>query len=105
MSTSGDEPRSKPITLSIDAMGGDHGPAAVVAGMEKSARKNEALHFILHGPKDELEPLVQRRKLQDRCEIRDVGGVVSMTDKPSHVMRHGKGTSMWSAIESATPAR
>jgi glycerol-3-phosphate acyltransferase PlsX len=100
MSTSGDEPRSKPITLSIDAMGGDHGPAAVVAGMEKSARKNEALHFILHGPKDELEPLVQRRKLQDRCEIRDVGGVVSMTDKPSHVMRHGKGTSMWSAIES-----
>ncbi len=25
--------------------------------------------------------------------------VVTMDDKPSQVMRHGKGTSMWSAIE------
>ena len=27
-------------------------------------------------------------------------GVVTMEDKPSQVMRHGKSTSMWSAIES-----
>ncbi len=87
--------------ISIDAMGGDAGPAAVVAGIYKSARINPEIGFILHGPKAELERLVARRRsLADRVEIRDAENVVSMEDKPSYVMRHGKGTSMWSAIES-----
>lgn len=87
--------------ISVDAMGGDKGPAPVVSGIAKSAAKNPDIRFILHGPKDHLERLVARRKvLAGRVEIRDADGVVEMGDKPSHVMRHGKGTSMWSAIES-----
>lgn len=87
--------------LSIDTMGGDHGPAAVVAGCADSAKKNPDLHFILHGPAAELEKLIARhRTLADRYQIVDASGVVSMEDKPSHVMRHGKDTSMWSALES-----
>ncbi len=81
-------------------MGGDRGPAAVVAGISKSAAKNPDIRFILHGPKDVLEPLVAKRKLEALCDLRDAGEVVSMDAKPSHVMRHGKDTSMWSAIES-----
>jgi glycerol-3-phosphate acyltransferase PlsX len=46
--------------LSIDAMGGDLGPAVVVAGMAISAAKNPNLRFILHGPQDELTKLVAR---------------------------------------------
>ncbi len=89
------------IVISVDAMGGDRGPAAVVAGIAHSARKNPELDFVLHGPADELEKLVARRKgLPERCRIRDAQGVVTMHDKPSQVMRHGKGTSMWSALES-----
>jgi glycerol-3-phosphate acyltransferase PlsX len=87
------------IVLSIDAMGGDRGPTAVVAGMAESAEKNPDLHFIVHGPKDELDRLIARRKLEGRCEVRDARGVVRMDDKPSQVMRHGQDTSMWSAIE------
>ena len=87
--------------LSIDAMGGDKGPEPIVAGMSASAKKNKDLHFILHGPTEQLEPLVKRRNvLQGRCEIRHAQAAVSMTDKPSQVARHGKDTSMWSAIES-----
>ena len=86
--------------LSVDAMGGDRGPAAVVAGISRSAAKNPDIHFILHGPEDVLNKLVAKRKpLAGRCEIRHAEGVVTMHEKPSHVMRHGKGTSMWSAIE------
>ena len=81
-------------------MGGDKGPAPVIQGMAKSAAKNPDIGFIVHGPRAELEPLIARRKLGDRCVIRDAEGVVTMDAKPSHVMRHGKGTSMWSAIES-----
>ncbi len=93
--------RSFPIIVSIDAMGGDNGPSAVVSGCSKSAKKNSRLGFILHGPKDELERLIARRKhLRSRCEVRDAPSVVSMDDKPSQVVRTAKGTSMWSAIES-----
>lgn len=94
------QPEHKTVILSVDSMGGDKGPAAVIAGCAKSASKNPRIGFILHGPRSVLEPLVARRRhLKDRCEIRDADGVVTMEDKPSHVARNGKGTSMWSAIE------
>lgn len=80
-------------------MGGDLGPGPVIAGIHKSARKNPDIGFIVHGPARELRPLLDKRRLLDRCEIRDVADVVAMDDKPSQVMRNGQGTSMWSAIE------
>jgi len=87
--------------ISVDAMGGDLGPAAIVAGMDRSARKNPDIRFLLHGPVEELERLVsKRRALAGRCDLRDARGIVRMEDKPSQVMRQGKGTSMWSALES-----
>ncbi|ARE38891.1 Phosphate:acyl-ACP acyltransferase PlsX [Rhodovulum sp. P5] len=87
--------------ISVDAMGGDRGPSAVVAGIAKSAAKNPELRFILHGQHDVLDRLVAKRKvLKGRVDIRDATGVVTMDAKPSHVMRHGKDTSMWSAINS-----
>ena len=89
------------ILVSVDAMGGDKGPAAVVAGISRSAKDDPRLHFILHGPQAMLEPLVARKKnLARRCEIRDAADVVSMTDKPAQVLRNSKNSSMWSALES-----
>ncbi|WP_372885330.1 phosphate acyltransferase PlsX [Shimia sp.] len=86
--------------ISVDAMGGDKGPAAVVAGISYSARKNPDIGFILHGPAETLEPLVARRKtLAGRVEIRDAKDVVSMEDKPGQVIRNGKQSSMWSAVD------
>jgi phosphate acyltransferase len=89
------------IVISVDAMGGDQGPAAVVAGLVLSAARNPAAGFILHGDEAVLRPMVAREAgLTGRVDVRHASGVVAMTDKPSHVMRHGQGTSMWSAIES-----
>lgn len=89
------------VVISVDAMGGDRGPAAVVAGISRSAKLNPELDFILHGPEAELAKLVGKRRILDgRCEIKDAQDVVSMEDKPSQVMRHGKATSMWSTLES-----
>lgn len=93
------DPQNRRIVISIDAMGGDRGAAAVVAGIADAAAKTSDLHFIVHGPKAELERLISRRPFAARCEIREAEGVVRMDDKPSHVMRHGQDTSMWSAIE------
>ncbi|HID68704.1 MAG TPA: phosphate acyltransferase PlsX [Roseibacterium sp.] len=86
--------------LSIDAMGGDLGPGAVVAGLSKAAAANPKLRFIVHGNQPELDRLIaKKRGLSKICETRHAEGVVTMDAKPSHVMRNGKGTSMWSAIE------
>ena len=88
------------ITISVDAMGGDNGPAAVIAGCSTSDRKNHNIRFILHGPAEELKALVARKRvLEGRCDIRHAPDVVSMNDKPGQVVRNSKGTSMWSAIE------
>lgn len=93
-------PETQRTILSIDAMGGDEGPAAIVAGIARSAKENRDVGFILHGRANILKPLVEKRKLTAICEIRDVPDVVQMTDKPSQTLRTGKNTSMWSAIES-----
>jgi len=88
------------IVISVDAMGGDRGPAAVVAGLAKSARAHDGIGFILHGDEAVLRPLVARKPdLADRIEIRHAEDVVSMDDKPAQVLRSGKNTSMWSTIE------
>ncbi len=90
----------KRTIISVDAMGGDRGPAAVVAGLALSADKNSDIGFILHGDKPTLEPLIAREaNLIDRVEIRHTEEVVTMDAKPSYVMRNGKQTSMWSTID------
>ena len=102
MSAKSDQSKNIPqrTVLSIDAMGGDRGPAPIVLGMAASATRNSNLHFIVHGPKDELERLISASQvLHGRCELRHCEDAVSMTDKPSQIMRNGKATSMWSALE------
>lgn len=92
---------TKRIVISIDAMGGDRGPAAVVDGIVESAEKNPDVSFLVHGNEAELKKLVARRKsLTARCEICATERVVTMDEKPSYVMRNGAGTSMWSAVDS-----
>lgn len=84
--------------ISVDAMGGDNGPAAVIAGVEKAAAQHPEARFILHGPAEELQHLLNKSELGARATLQQASGIVTMDDKPSHVMRHGKDTSMWSAI-------
>ncbi len=85
--------------LSVDAMGGDEGPAIVVAGLSKFLGKSPNARVILHGPEKTLKPLLEKHKISGRVTVHDASDVVKMTDKPSQVLRSGKKTSMWSAIE------
>ncbi|WP_420859267.1 phosphate acyltransferase PlsX [Marivivens marinus] len=89
----------RPVVLSVDAMGGDKGPATVVAGLARFLSENPEARALLHGPRDQLNPMVAKRRIGDRVEVCDAPDVVKMTDKPSHALRHGKTTSMWSAID------
>ena len=88
------------IVISVDAMGGDRGPATVVAGLVISAAALPDADFILHGDTAQLTPLLARHPaLANRVTLRHADRVVTMNDKPAQVMRHGDGTSMWSTID------
>lgn len=69
-------------------------------GLATSAAKNPDLHFLVHGPEAELTRLIARKRgLSAQVTVRDATGVVRMDDKPSHILRTGKDTSMWSTVE------
>ncbi len=94
------------IIISVDAMGGDRGSVAVVAGMADSLAHCPDLGFILHGNQTELQPLLARRPdLAARTTIAHADEVVSMEDKPSQIMRHGQKTSMWSTLDAVKDGR
>jgi glycerol-3-phosphate acyltransferase PlsX len=89
------------IVISVDAMGGDRGPAAVVAGLVLALSDNVLIAFVLHGDEAVLNPLVAAQpQLSGRCVVRHAPRAVTMQDKPSQVMRNGTDTSMWSCVDS-----
>jgi len=92
---------ARELTVSIDAMGGDSGPGIVVAALARSILRHPSARFILHGDEAALGPLLAKRtKLADRVTVRHTPEQVRMDDKPSLVLRRGRNTSMWRAIES-----
>lgn len=91
---------ARDIVISIDAMGGDSGPAAIVGGMVISASKNDEIRYIVHGDEAELRPLIEKQQALDGIvEIRHCNDVISMTEKPSRAMRSGKDSSMWGTLQ------
>ena len=90
-----------PTVIAIDAMGGDHGPETVLAGLARSMRAAPGLRFLVHGPEATLAGLLKRHgALADRCTLRDAARVISMNDKPAAVMRRPEGTSMHGTLSS-----
>ncbi len=93
------------LVISVDAMGGDSGPAPVIAGIQRCSRKNPDLRFLVHGRGSDLEPLVRRRRVGRVVEIVDAPEVVPMDEKPSLARRRGGETSMVSTLEALRSER
>ncbi len=94
---------SKTLVISLDAMGGDHGPSVVVGGVADflKAHPRSDLAFIIHGNAEAIEAQVRAHRLPaDRIDIRHTDKVVAMDEKPAQALRRGKGSSLWNAIES-----
>lgn len=88
-------------TLAIDAMGGDSGPEAVVEGVAHAVRRGLSARVLFFGDEEQLRPLLANVKTPLDAEIRHADKTVAMTDKPSHVIRRGRDTSMWLAMAAA----
>jgi glycerol-3-phosphate acyltransferase PlsX len=92
---------TRALTVSIDAMGGDAGPGIVVDALVRALQRHPQVQFLLPGDETQLHALVSKHpKLQGRVSVKHASGRVAMEDKPSHVLRRGRDTSMWHAIDS-----
>jgi glycerol-3-phosphate acyltransferase PlsX len=101
-----DSTTHRPLVLSVDAMGGDLGPGAVVVALDKALKRAPELRFLLHGPVEKLRPLIARRPdLEAATTLIHAEGVVAMSDKPSAALRNARGTSMWSTLEAVAQGR
>jgi glycerol-3-phosphate acyltransferase PlsX len=82
-------------------MGGDNAPHIVVAGANIARRRHPNVRFLLFGDREEIEPRVaKQRGLGEFVEIHHTPERVAAEDKPSQVLRSGRSTSMWLAIDS-----
>jgi phosphate acyltransferase len=91
---------ARELTVSVDAMGGDAGPGIVITALVRVAQRHPEVKFLLAGDETILNGLVARHpRLKERVQIRHAPDRVAMEDKPSHVLRRGRETSMWRAIE------
>ena len=88
------------LVISIDAMGGDHGPAVVVPAVARAVKLGLDARFLLHGDEAVLKPaLAKLHALEGKVEIRHTDKVIGADEKPAQAMRRGKGASMWNAVE------
>ena len=85
--------------IAIDAMGGDTGPAVMVAGAARARQRRSDLSFLLFGDQALIrEQVDQHEGLAAACVTVHCDDVIAGTEKPSQALRRAKTTSMGRAI-------
>src|SRR5208282_3558215 len=92
---------SDKVRIALDAMGGDRGPAVVIAGAEVALARHPESEFLFFGNSALIAPLVDARpSLKSASRIVHTEVAVRMEDKPSQALRYGRWkSSMWLAID------
>ena len=85
--------------IAIDAMGGDAGPKAMIAGASHALRKDPTLEFTFYG--DEVRVAAEigaHRNLAGRSQLVHSPEAIAASEKPSQAIRRARTTSMGMAI-------
>ncbi len=91
------------MTISVDLMGGDHAPEAVISGIGLALEKTDAsVSFLLYGSKDALEAASSKLKGADASRIRciETTEVIDCEEAPTAAIRKKKDSSLVKAVES-----
>jgi len=88
------------LTISIDAMGGDHGPKVTIPASLDCLKNNPDLKLILVGDEAVLKPLLVQELVDysDRLSIQHASQCVEMHESPAKVLKNKKDSSMRVAI-------
>ncbi len=87
------------IQLAVDAMGGDKAPQMVIQGVATAAKRYPAVHFLLFGDENVINPLLSKEKIsKDRFTLIHCDEVISPDTPPSAAVRGFPNSSMRQAI-------
>lgn len=88
------------LTISIDAMGGDHGPEVTIPASLDCLKNNPDLKLILVGDETVIKQLLSHKAAdyQDRLTIQHASQCVGMDESPSKALKNKKDSSMRVAI-------
>ena len=98
---------ARELTVSLDGMGGDHGPAMIIEGADIALVRHPTLRFLIFGNEALLKPVIDSfPRVAAACELIHTEVAVAMDEKPSQALRQGRKTSsMWQAIEAVKQGR
>ena len=82
------------LNLIVDAMGGDNGVEASVAGVKAAISEVDGFKVTLVGKSDVLQTLVHDSECEDRIEIVHAEDVIQMAEPPVSAIRTKKNSSM-----------
>jgi phosphate acyltransferase len=94
-----------PVTIAVDAMGGDHGPSVTVPACLAALRGEASLRIILTGIPEQIEPHIKAAqktshgRFSNRLSMKPTTQVVGMDEKPQDALRKKKDSSMRVAID------
>jgi phosphate acyltransferase len=96
-----------PVTIALDAMGGDHGPSVVIPAAAITAIRHPEARFLLVGDSARIEPELRAHlALAAKSELVHTDIAVAMDEKPSQALRKGRWkSSMWLALEAVRDGR
>ncbi|RMG54334.1 MAG: phosphate acyltransferase PlsX [Gammaproteobacteria bacterium] len=88
------------IRISLDAMGGDHGPSVVVPAALRALQAHEDIELILVGREEALKQELARTGVEagERLHIRNATEIVAMDEPPALALKKKKDSSMRVAI-------
>jgi glycerol-3-phosphate acyltransferase PlsX len=85
--------------IAIDAMGGDTGPQAMIAGAARALRKDPTLRFTFYGDERQVDDEIEQHKtLLGRVAVIHSPEAIDPREKPSQAIRRARTTSMGMAI-------
>jgi glycerol-3-phosphate acyltransferase PlsX len=91
---------SAPLTIALDAMGGDQAPQMVLEGADIARKRFPRVRYIVFGDEQRIRPLLDRADgLSGVCTVRHTPDAVASSDKPSVALRTGRRSSMRLAID------
>jgi phosphate acyltransferase len=96
-----------PVTIALDAMGGDHGPSVVIPAAAMTAIRHPEARFLLVGDSARIEPELRAHlALAAKSQVVHTDIAVAMDEKPSQALRKGRWkSSMWLALEAVRDGR
>ena len=93
-------------SIAIDAMGGDGGPPAMIAGASRALKKDPSLRFTFYGDEQLVRDEIERHKnLRVGIAIVHSPEAIEPSEKPSQAIRRARTTSMGMAINAVKEGR